>query len=134
MIAIGVHGEAAPFAAALTPGRPSAVQRARPAREAWGRLRRSIAVASLPPLPTLPLPPGSGMVARRGANPVAMSCDLDGTTTMLSARCGHAGCVVRFNDAELNWECACHGSRFGLAGAVLDGPATRPLAPYHLGA
>ena len=34
---------------------------------------------------------------------------------------------VDFNDAERAWECPCHGSRFGIDGQVLQGPAVRPL-------
>jgi Rieske Fe-S protein len=34
---------------------------------------------------------------------------------------------VRFNAAERSWDCPCHGSRFDVDGAVLEGPATDPL-------
>jgi hypothetical protein len=37
------------------------------------------------------------------------------------------GCMLRFNGAERSWDCSCHGSRFDVDGAVLEGPATRPL-------
>lgn len=46
--------------------------------------------------------------------------------------CTHLGGVLRRNDAEDSWDCPLHGSRFGLDGEVLEGPATcglrRPVA------
>ncbi len=46
----------------------------------------------------------------------------------LSARCTHLGCAVVVADDGASLACPCHGSRYGLDGAVLRGPATGPLA------
>ncbi|WP_348789394.1 FAD-dependent oxidoreductase [Leifsonia sp. NPDC080035] len=69
---------------------------------------------------------GDGVVGRRGRAPVAVST-VDGRTCALSAVCTHLGGVVRWNDAELSWDCPLHGSRFAPDGSVLEGPATEPL-------
>jgi Rieske Fe-S protein len=43
-----------------------------------------------------------------------------------SAVCPHAGCNVSKVENG-NIVCPCHGSRFSLEGAVVQGPATDPL-------
>lgn len=51
-----------------------------------------------------------------------------GRFTGLSAVCTHTGCIV--NRAEgATLVCPCHGSRYGLDGAVQAGPAPRALDP-----
>ena len=47
----------------------------------------------------------------------------------LSSVCTHKGCVVDWKDTE--FVCPCHASKFSAEGAVLEGPATEPLAKYE---
>lgn len=52
----------------------------------------------------------------------------DGSVIRRSAACTHVGCIVHWNSFEKCWDCPCHGSQFAPDGAVLEGPAVRPLA------
>ena len=52
------------------------------------------------------------------------------TVTAYSAICTHEGCTVQPAGKEL--DCPCHGSVFDLKGAVLNGPARRPLRPIKV--
>jgi nitrite reductase/ring-hydroxylating ferredoxin subunit len=58
----------------------------------------------------------------------------DGAVHAVSLRCPHMGCLLRFNSAERSWDCPCHGSRFDVDGAVLEGPATKDLERRESGA
>jgi glycine/D-amino acid oxidase-like deaminating enzyme/nitrite reductase/ring-hydroxylating ferredoxin subunit len=75
------------------------------------------------------LAPGEAAVVRTGLAKTAAYRDDDGVLHAVSARCTHLGCVVGWNAAERSWDCPCHGSRFGVDGEVLQGPAVEPLAP-----
>ncbi len=74
------------------------------------------------------LAPGEGAVVGAGLTQRAAYRDEAGELHLLSARCTHLGCIVKFNAAERTWDCPCHGSRFGaLDGEPIEGPAVRPL-------
>ena len=71
--------------------------------------------------------PGEGAVIRRGIKKLAVYRDNSGTLHRASAVCPHLGCIVQWNSLERSWDCPCHGSRFGVDGSVLNGPAARGL-------
>ncbi|HEX3316436.1 MAG TPA: FAD-dependent oxidoreductase [Solirubrobacteraceae bacterium] len=73
------------------------------------------------------VPTGEARVVRSGLGKSGVYRDEEGTVHAVSLRCTHLGCLLHFNDAERSWDCPCHGSRFGVDGEVLAGPATHPL-------
>lgn len=79
----------------------------------------------------------AGPLARTAEVPLGSALIVDGIVLTqpeagqfsgFSAVCPHAGCEVsKVSGAQLI--CPCHGSIFGLDGAVITGPAKEPLAP-----
>ena len=78
------------------------------------------------------LAPGEAQVMLCGGRRCAAYRDDQGTLHAVSAVCTHLGCVVSWNGAERSWDCPCHGSRFSVDGAVLQGPAVRDLEPVDV--
>ncbi len=76
--------------------------------------------------------PGSGGVVAHGKTKIAVWKDAQGKPHALSASCSHLGCTVTWNNADLTWDCPCHGSMFTRDGEVIHGPATEPLKPVRL--
>jgi Rieske Fe-S protein len=130
LLAAGIAGEQVPWAQLFDPRRFSPLREAGPmlklqaevARHFVGDRIRPSHVDSLDDIER-----GSGAVIRVGGEQRAVYRDEAGGLQAVSARCTHLGCTVLFNDAERAWECPCHGSRFAVDGAVLQGPANRPL-------
>ena len=86
-------------------------------------------IRSWRPKPVEELAAGEGAVAQLAGEPVAAYRDDTGELHAVAATCTHLGCRVTFNTAERSWDCPCHGSRFGVDGRVLQGPAVEDLAP-----
>lgn len=63
--------------------------------------------------------------------PIIVNRLQDGTYAALSSKCTHDNCVVNAFSAGLNaCVCLCHGSRFGIDGRRISGPASRNLDTY----
>lgn len=75
------------------------------------------------------LEPGQGGIVEQQGEKLAAFMDKAGELHLMSAKCTHLGCTVAWNPGEGTFDCPCHGSRFGAAGEVVNGPAQRPLPP-----
>ncbi|HEU4916955.1 MAG TPA: FAD-dependent oxidoreductase [Acidimicrobiia bacterium] len=75
---------------------------------------------------------GQGAVVETGGGKAAVFRDEDGELHAVSAVCTHLGCQVVFNPAERTWDCPCHGSRYGVDGAVVHGPAVDDLSTVEI--
>lgn len=51
----------------------------------------------------------------------------------VSTTCTHLGCELKWNSAELSWDCPCHGSRFTYEGDIIEGPAAESIKPLESG-
>jgi glycine/D-amino acid oxidase-like deaminating enzyme/nitrite reductase/ring-hydroxylating ferredoxin subunit len=76
--------------------------------------------------------PGQGALVRHGLKQLAVYRDDSGTLHRASAVCPHLGCIVHWNSLERTWDCPCHGSRFGIDGRVVNGPALGGLQTSKL--
>lgn len=76
---------------------------------------------------TTEIPVGAGMVVGE----VVLTQPVAGDFKAFSAVCTHAGCLINeVADGTIN--CPCHGSKFSLDGAVVHGPAAKPLEPVAI--
>jgi glycine/D-amino acid oxidase-like deaminating enzyme/nitrite reductase/ring-hydroxylating ferredoxin subunit len=78
------------------------------------------------------LAPGEGGMVKVDGKTVGAYRSPAGTLHAVSLTCTHMGCTVKWNSAETSWDCPCHGSRFDCDGAVLNGPAVRPLSQVEV--
>jgi glycine/D-amino acid oxidase-like deaminating enzyme/nitrite reductase/ring-hydroxylating ferredoxin subunit len=78
------------------------------------------------------LQPGEGGLVDVDRRAVGAYRDPSGRVHAVSITCTHMACTLKWNPAETSWDCPCHGSRFTHTGAVIEGPATQPLAQIEV--
>ena len=90
------------------------------------------------PLTLEQIPVGQSLVANytdpknQNAEEIVVHRTSSTTVVAFSAICTHRGCIVEAN-APKSFDCPCHGSSFdSTTGGVINGPATRPLAPLSV--
>jgi glycine/D-amino acid oxidase-like deaminating enzyme/nitrite reductase/ring-hydroxylating ferredoxin subunit len=125
-----IMGEGSPYADLLDPRRVKPITSAKTIAVNAVEAVRGLVVETLTPSEVDSvddIAPGEGALVRVRGEKTAVHRDDEGRLHGVSARCTHLGCFVHFNNAERSWDCPCHGSRFDCTGAVLQGPANRPL-------
>lgn len=84
-----------------------------------------LTVDATSPLATL----GNAVLIENGLGKVLVSRTAQDAFIALTAVCTHFGCTIVRYDNQI-YECPCHGSRFGVNGNVIRGPAASPLRQF----
>jgi glycine/D-amino acid oxidase-like deaminating enzyme/nitrite reductase/ring-hydroxylating ferredoxin subunit len=75
---------------------------------------------------------GEAKVVKCEGESYAVYKEKGGKLHLLKSTCPHARCEVRWNSAEISWDCPCHGSRFNVNGKMLTGPTVKNLQRIEL--
>ncbi len=75
---------------------------------------------------------GEGRVIDYRGKKLAVYREMSGKLHVVSAICGHMGCVVSWNSAETTWDCPCHSSRYTVDGEFIHGPTVKNLAKEEM--
>lgn len=73
-----------------------------------------------------------GKIVKFKGEKLAVYKDKNGVVHAMSPICTHVGCEVKWNNAELTWDCPCHGARYSYTGTVVNGPASKNLAKMNV--
>lgn len=70
---------------------------------------------------------GHGGIVEYNGKKVGVYKNEEGEAFVVSTKCPHLGCQLRWNADELTWDCPCHGSRFDYRGNLIEDPANKDL-------
>lgn len=135
MLADAVAGKTNPWAATFDASRLGGVSGVKEIAQQGAATVRSLAGEMVRPANRRAfsdLAPGEADVVDCDSGSWAVHRDSDGVLHVVDAKCTHLGCTVAWNAFERSWDCPCHGSRFDVDGAVLEGPATQNLERHVL--
>ncbi len=76
---------------------------------------------------------GKAVITEADGYKVGVYRDNDDKLHYVSTTCTHLGCELKWNSAELSWDCPCHGSRFTYDGDIIEGPALESIRPMESG-
>ncbi len=68
---------------------------------------------------------GSAKEIMYGGNKAGAYRDTDGKLYIVTLRCPHLKCKLKFNSVTKTWDCPCHGSRYDYKGNLIDNPAQK---------
>ncbi|MFZ5974951.1 MAG: FAD-dependent oxidoreductase [Bacillota bacterium] len=77
------------------------------------------------------VPRGEGKIMGVDSSATAVYRNEKDEVFVYNAHCTHMKCPLTYNAQEKSFDCPCHGSRFGMDGEVLEGPASKPLETQH---
>lgn len=78
------------------------------------------------------VPVGGAFLLEFRGRPAVLLQPKPGDFIALSAVCTHLGCIVKWQKAQREFLCPCHGGRFSSAGEVLGGPPPKPLESFKV--
>lgn len=71
---------------------------------------------------------GEGKIVEYDSHKVGVFKEIDGRIFVVTTKCSHLGCELKWNKDDSCWECPCHGSRFDCMGEILNGPAVKKIS------
>lgn len=75
---------------------------------------------------------GEATLVKHDGQLIAVYKDMQHQVHAVNAACTHIKCTMHWNNAELSWDCPCHGSRFSIDGELLTAPARKDLEKINL--